>query len=129
MVGAKHSAFEKEPCTGPCTRGIFHFYANEKALEGYRTGKFPEGSVIADELLETREVPNVAGVSIECPRRGVGVMVKDSERYAASGGWGYESFKGDSQIDGRLSPKEAKACFTCHLSRKDHDFVFTHYQE
>ena len=29
--------------------GFHHYYANDKALEGYRTGKFPEGSVIVDE--------------------------------------------------------------------------------
>src|SRR2546426_266570 len=31
--------------------GFHHYYANEKALEGFTTGKFPNGSVIVDERL------------------------------------------------------------------------------
>jgi hypothetical protein len=129
LVGAQHSSFQKEPCTKPCVGGIYHFYANDKALEGYRAGKFPDGSVIADEFLELRDVPNQQGVSIEGPRRGAGMMVKDSARYSATGGWGFETFKGDSRTDGRLSTKEAAQCYACHTSRKEHDYVFTSYKE
>jgi hypothetical protein len=129
IVGTSAGAFEKEPCVKPCVGGIFHFYANDKALEGYRTGKFPEGSIIADEFLERHEVPNNADASYESTRRGVGMMVKDSQRFAATGGWGYETFKGDSHTEGRATPKEAKACYTCHIPRKDHDYTFITYHE
>jgi len=130
IVGAQHSFFNKEPCTKPCVGGIFHFYANAKALEGYRTGTFPDGAMIVDEFLELREVPNQPNASIEGQKRGTGMMLKDSRRYEATGGWRFDTFKGDSHTDGRLSEKEAAAqCAACHQSRKDHDYVFSSYKE
>jgi hypothetical protein len=51
------------------------------------------------------------------------VMVKDSKKYAATGGWGFGDFE-----DGRPGSEELhKTCFSCHEPAKDHDFVFTHY--
>ncbi len=35
--------------------GFHHYYANEKAMEGFRTGHFPDGSVVVDERLEARQ--------------------------------------------------------------------------
>jgi hypothetical protein len=127
IVGPKHSAFAKRACEAPCTGGIYHFYANAKAMEGFRSGgKFADGSIIADEVLETRQQPS--GASIEGTRRGVGVMVKDSQLYSATGGWGYEAFAGDGKMPD-LTAQEQKDCYTCHIPRKDHDYVFSTYHE
>ncbi|MGZ7064118.1 MAG: cytochrome P460 family protein, partial [Candidatus Angelobacter sp.] len=71
--------------------GIHHIYANEKALEGYDTGKFPAGSVIVYDLLETKEI---VGNTIEGPTRRVDVMVKQSDVYRTTGGWKFMSFPG-----------------------------------
>jgi hypothetical protein len=50
-------------------------------------------------------------------------MVKDSKKYATTGGWGFAEF-----TDGKPSDATAlKPCFGCHTPAKDHDFVFTHY--
>src|SRR5262245_27932031 len=46
--------------------GLHHIYANEKAMAGYRTGQFEDGSVIVFDLLETKES---AGVTAEGARR------------------------------------------------------------
>lgn len=125
--GPQNSIFAKEPCTKPCAGVVFQYYANDKALEGYRTGKFPDGAIITDEVLELVEAPNQGSTSYDGgPRRGVGVMVKDGSRYAATGGWGFESFQGDSR-----QPAHASAqCYACHNSlRKDHDLTFLSYKE
>jgi len=127
LIGARDRAFAGHPCDKPCTGGILHFYANPQAMEGYRTGRFPEGSVLADELLELRG--QAGGGATEGPRRGVGVMVKDSRRFRASGGWGFEAFDGSDSARGILSNGERTACFACHQSRKDHDYVFTEFRE
>jgi hypothetical protein len=76
--------------------------------------------------MEMEEAPREPGASYEGSRRGVGVMVKDSTRYAATGGWGFESFKGDSR-----QPDHASAtCYACHNAfRKDHDLTFLKYKE
>jgi Cytochrome P460 len=106
--------------------GLHHIYANGKAMEGYRAGRFPDGSVLVFELLETREKE---GVTTEGPRKRVGVMVKDSKRYAETGGWGFESFQGDSQTERRLNAESRMACFKCHEPLKDRDFVFSEFRK
>ena len=93
LVGPQSSAFATEG-------GIHHIYANDKAIEGYDSGRFPDGSVIVYDLLETKEV---AGNTIEGQTRRVDVMVKQSERSASTGGWEFMSFSGNDQIDGKLT--------------------------
>jgi len=51
------------------------------------------------------------------------IMVKDSKKYAATGGWGFADFKDGKPGDGALH----ETCFPCHLPAKDRDFVFTRY--
>ena len=53
----------------------------------------------------------------------VQIMVKDSKKYAATGGWGFADFRDGKPGDEALH----KTCFPCHEPAKDHDFVFTHY--
>jgi len=50
-------------------------------------------------------------------------MVKDSKKYAATGGWGYWHFD-----DGK--PAEVSmltTCYPCHAGITARDFVFTKY--
>lgn len=119
LVGSQSAAFATEG-------GIHHIYANEKALEGYKTGKFPDGSVIVYDLLETKEV---AGNTIEGPTRRVDVMVKLAELYRATGGWEFMSFPGGNPTDGKLTAERKAACAACHANRKDHDFVFSEFRK
>ena len=57
------------------------------------------------------------------PKNGVQFMVKDSKKYASTGGWGYGQFD-----DGKPASDEVmKACFPCHEFIKARDFVFTRY--
>jgi hypothetical protein len=107
------------------TRGGFHhFYANDKAMEGYRTGTFPDGSIIVDEGVVAEEAQ---GVTAEKGRRSLDVMHKDGRRFQATGGWGYDHFDGDSQAS-VASVEVRTACFTCHSQRKDHDFVYSTFR-
>jgi len=69
-----------------------HYYANDKAMEGFTSGVFPNGSVIVDERLE---VDRRGAESFEGKRISVSVMRKDNQRYAATGGWGFDAAKGD----------------------------------
>ena len=103
-----------------------YIYANEKAMEGYRTGQFPEGSVIVFDLLETREN---AGTTVEGPRKFIDLMTKESKRYPETGGWGFEEFVGDSQTDRALTSEAKVACYSCHTKRKSNDFVFSTFRK
>lgn len=106
--------------------GIHHLYANKQALEGYRTGKFPAGSVIVFDLLEARSAGNAIE---EGARKVVGVMHKDPKKWNDTGGWGFEGFKADSKTERAIGDKAASACFQCHTSQKDRDFVFSRYRK
>jgi len=121
LVPSTFGAFGKKPCEKPCTAGLFHFYANDKAMQGLRTGFYPDGAILAEEMLEWLGAK-------EGPRRIVGVMVKDDQRYASTQGWGYGNFDEGSRTD-TLDAKARQDCAQCHLARKDHGYVFTEYHE
>lgn len=126
MVPATFSAFGKKPCEKPCVAGIFHFYANDKGMEGLRTGTYPDGAIFAEEMLEW--LSGTSGGAKEGERRVVGVMVKDSRRYASTGGWGYGNFDDESRKD-KLDAKARETCHNCHVGRKDQGYVFSEYRE
>lgn len=105
--------------------GIHHLYANGRAMEGYRTGTFPDGAVIVFELPEA----TVDGNAItEGRRKVVGVMHRDAERYASTGGWGFEGFAGDSRTERVVGDQAAAACFACHQAQAGDDYVFSAYR-
>lgn len=106
--------------------GIHHLYANAKAMQGYQTGRFPDGSVIIFDLLEANTADNAI---TEGARKVVGVMHRDARQYAATGGWGFEGFAaGDPRQ--RVAGANAKAaCFECHAPQKNTDYVFSTWRE
>ncbi len=106
--------------------GIHHLYANKKAEQGYRTGKFPDGSVIIFDLLEAKSADNTVQ---EGARKVLGVMHKDSRTYKATGGWGFEGFKGDSKTERAVGQNAATACFQCHTAQKNSDHVFSTFRK
>jgi hypothetical protein len=113
-----------ESPTFPKRGGIHHYYANREALEGYRTGVFPNGSVLVDEAVSTKagEGPG-AGMLFEADRRFIDVMVKNDAVYKDTGGWGYEHFDGTATTP-TLSQAERMECSKCHARSKS-DHVFT----
>lgn len=102
--------------------GIHHIYANPAALNGYRSGKFPDGSVIVFDLLEAQSGGNAV---TEGPRKVVGVMLKDAKKYAATGGWGYEGFAGGDKSKRAVGADAATACHACHQAQQATDYVFS----
>jgi len=105
---------------------------NDVAIAASREGKlpFPDGTIIARlawsyDLLEEsskafgRPQSFVAGP----PKNGVQFMVKDSRKYASTGGWGFAHFN-----DGKPAGEAVhNTCFSCHQVAKARDFVFNRY--
>jgi Cytochrome P460 len=67
----------------------------------------------------------------------VDFMVKDSKKFADSGGWGWGAFDYDAASDtftpATLADKppqgnDAKCGFACHMLVKNRDYVFTEYR-
>ena len=106
--------------------GIHHLYANDEAMQGYRDGRFPDGAVIVFDLLEA---PARDHAITEGARKVVGVMHRDRKKFAATGGWGFEGFAGDSQTQRAVGANAATACFACHQSQRDRDYVFSAYRD
>ena len=107
---------------------------NDIAIKAYREGKlpFPEGAIvgrIAWSYVPSEENNKVFGsdqsfVAGSPTDAYLQFMVKDSKKYAATGGWGYSSF----DQDGKPSPESAmNTCFPCHQAVRDRDFIFTRY--
>jgi hypothetical protein len=106
---------------------------NDTAIESYRGNKqpFPEGTIIARlawsyESSEEnnrsfgREQSFVAGH----PKNGVQFMVKDSRKYASTGGWLYAQFDDGKPL---RDDKQIRSCFACHQAVQSRDYVFTRY--
>ncbi len=108
---------------------------NDIAIKAYREGTipFPDGAIIA--AIHWTHVPSEDNNRVlDGPfpgtqsfvvgsRVNVQFMVKDSKKYAATGGWGFADFK-----DGKPGDKALhETCFPCHTPAKDHDYVFTRY--
>lgn len=106
--------------------GIHHLYANDKALEGYRSDAFPDGAVIIFDLLEAVHDGNAV---TEGARKVVGVMHKDARKFAATGGWGFEGFGGGDPTNRVVGANAAAACFACHQPQKDQDYTFSRLRD
>lgn len=105
--------------------GIHHIYANAAALKAMKSGKsYPDGSVLVFDLLEAVKEDNAI---VEGSRKVLGVMQKDSEKFSATGGWGFEGFKGDTRE--RVVQDAATACFSCHAAQQENDYVFSAYRK
>jgi hypothetical protein len=101
--------------------GMHHVFANQKAVDGYASGEFPDGSVIVYEL---RQAQQKDGVIFEGERRRVDVMMKDSDLYKETGGWHFERFWGGDQAQNAIHDS-GSSCFGCHSNAKAHGFVFS----
>lgn len=125
--GYRTWAHVKSTMIGPTNKnfatlgGFQHIYANEAAMNGYRTRNFPEGSVIAFDWLELTENN---GAFAEGPRRQLDVMVKDSKRFASTGGWGFQRFVKDSKTEHAAAPTP-QDCFACHDRLKKDGLVLS----
>ena len=104
---------------------------NDVAIKAYREGKlpFPDGTIIAAlhyghvPSEENNKVFGQAQSFVPGPPTNIQFMVKDSTKYAATGGWGFATF-----IDGKpAAAASMKGCFPCHNQAKASDLVFTHY--
>lgn len=95
--------------------GFHHIYANGKALEGYKTGHFANGSILVFDVLQAIDTSKLL---LEGKRNQIDVMVRDSARYAATGGWGFEEFSGDSKIERTVKASATTRCYSCHASTK-----------
>jgi Cytochrome P460 len=104
---------------------------NDIAIKAYREGKlpFPDGTIIAAlhyhhvTSEENNKIFGQAQSFVPGASTNVQFMVKDSTKYAATGGWEFGHFADDKPGDVAFM----KTCFSCHEKAKTSDLVFTRY--
>ena len=104
---------------------------NDIAINAYKEGKlpFPDGTIVA--ALHFSHVPSEENNKVfgqpqsfvPGPPTNVQFMVKDSKKYASTGGWGFAHFNKDGKPGDEAL---LKTCFPCH-AKASRDFVFTRY--
>ncbi|MCA1469441.1 cytochrome P460 family protein [Bradyrhizobium sp. IC3195] len=97
---------------------------NQTAIDAYQAGKlpFPDGTILVKRAWKRKQSPEFASATIPGAATTVQVMVKDSRKYAATGGWGFGRFVNGKPVD----EAQHRTCWGCHEARaKSRDYVFT----
>jgi len=105
---------------------------NAAAMKAYReaTLPFPDGTIIAK--IAWKRSPSVGDdgalgrmqAFVPGAATTVQIMVKDSKKYATTGGWGFGRFINGKPVD----KAQHETCFACHeANAKEQDMVFTRY--
>jgi cytochrome P460 len=116
---------------------------NPAMIDAYRQGvpgngkPFPDGAKMAKIHWTPKKQETYPGQpSVPGTQHDVDFMVKDSKRFADSGGWGWGAFDYDAASDtfkpstAASSPpqeNDAKCGFACHTVVQNRDYVFTEY--
>jgi mono/diheme cytochrome c family protein len=116
---------------------------NPVMIDAYKAGipgngkPFPDGAKMAKVHWNAKvDAGEPGSPTVPGTQHDVDLMVKDSKRFADSGGWGYGVFEIDPATGqfrlGNLSDKppqgsDAKCGFACHTAVKTKDYVFTSY--
>jgi len=116
--------------------------ANPEMIDAYLAGvpgngkPFPDGAKLAKIHWNPEPMPTWPAAIVPGTQHDVDFMVKDSKRFADSGGWGWAVFDYDAASDtfkpGTLADSppqghDAKCGFACHTVVKTRDYVFTNY--
>jgi hypothetical protein len=97
---------------------------NAMAIKAYQDGAlpFPDGTVLAKLAWKQVQSREFEPASVPGAATTVQIMVKDSKKYAATGGWGFGRFIDSKPVDAA----QHQTCFACHEALvKEHDYVFT----
>jgi hypothetical protein len=116
--------------------------ANPVMINAYHSGipgngkPFPDGSKMAKIHWNPKKHETFSNTTVPGSLHDVDFMVKDSKRFADSGGWGWAAFAYDTASD-TFTPftladqppqgNDAKCGLACHTIAKTRDYVFTDY--
>ena len=116
--------------------------ANPEMIKAYQAGvprngeQFPDGAKLAKIHWTLKKLETFPEATVPNTQHDIDLMVKDSKRFADSGGWGYAEFEYDAASntfrpgtasDAPPQQNDAKCGFACHTIVKARDYVFTEY--
>jgi len=123
-------------------RVVAMILGNPVMIEAYRSGIPANGKPVPDgaRMAKVHWVPKqnqfFKDATVPGNLLNVDFMLKDSRRFADSGGWGYAVFDYDATSDtfkpGTMAGtppqgNDARCGFVCHTAAKTRDYVFTEY--
>ena len=116
--------------------------ANPVMIEAYKSGipdngkPFPNGAKMAKVHWKPTKNQYFPDTTVPGAQHDVDFMVKDSKRFADSGGWGWavfvydaasDTFRPGTKADEPPQANDAKCGFACHTVVQKRDYVFTNY--
>ncbi len=104
--------------------GIHHIYANPKAMAGLSSGTYEDGAGFVFDLLAYAQSNQTI---VETDRIRIDVMQYDREKFSETGGWGFETFVGDSSSQ-RLDQDVVVSCYNCHIPAEAANYVYSRYR-
>ena len=121
---------------------IVAILGNPEIIAAYQAGvpgngkPFPDGAKMAKIHWNPKKMETFPDTTVPASLHDVDFMVKDSKRFADSGGWGYAVFDYDAASDtfkpgteAGMPPQrnDARCGVACHTRAKARDYVFTDY--
>ena len=128
--GLNHGKFNCDAAGKNCTTSNFpeyhHVYIEQKNVDAYfKTGEFPEGTVIVKELTRvlnptfpdsSRTEPSGRGY-FNGAYNGIDMSVKDSKRFASTNNWGFFTFGHHPMPYNKTSAERPiSECAGCHIA-------------
>lgn len=101
---------------------------NDVAVEAARrrqTNPWPDGAILAKLVWKETTDPHWAAAIVPGEFVHAEFMIKDTQRFAQSDGWGYARWLGTEQRPYGADANLAQECIGCHTPVKDRDWVFT----
>src|SRR5438477_13085777 len=112
-------------------------YIEPGSYEIYKkTGEFPEGTIMFKELQRVLGPKQFPDGSLSQPSgrgyfpgafNGADVTVKDTKRYAQTGGWGYFNFNHHEPKAPTAAAQPKSNCAFCHIAAAKRDEVWTQF--
>lgn len=99
---------------------------NAAAIQAVRSGKtdpWPDGVILGKLVWKDSRHPLWQPALVPGELVHVEFMVKDSKKYAATGGWGFARWVGNTLKP--LDNEGGQPCFECHKAAAASDYVFT----
>jgi hypothetical protein len=101
---------------------------NDTAIEAAKAGKtnpWPDGTILTKPSWKHVNHDLFPAAVVPAELVHVDFMIKDSAKYAATGGWGFARWLGDKAVPYGANADFVRECFACHGAAKDTDWVFT----
>jgi len=101
---------------------------NDRAIEAARKGQtnpWPNGAILGKLVWKAEIDSNWAAAVVPGKFVHAEFMIKDADKYSATGGWGFARWLGEEQKPYGKDSTFVQECFACHTPVKGNDFVFT----